>query len=112
MTDLNTLTSKELKELAKQAKVQNWWNLKKVDLIEALTPPEPETPRPKRRKKAPVDPSPDKAVCLKEVIKELNITPYKARKTLRKHLGQCDGRWSWVEGSEELKKVQSILGVQ
>lgn len=35
--NLETLTAAELKTLAKEFKVKNWWNLKKVDLITELT---------------------------------------------------------------------------
>ena len=35
--DLETLTAAELKTLAKEFKVKNWWNLKKADLITELT---------------------------------------------------------------------------
>lgn len=39
LTNLNleTLTATELKTLAKEFKVKNWWNLKKTDLITELT---------------------------------------------------------------------------
>ena len=33
MTNLNEMKTKELKEMAKELKVANWWNLKKADLI-------------------------------------------------------------------------------
>ena len=36
-TNLETLTAAELKTLAKEFKVKNWWNLKKTDLITELT---------------------------------------------------------------------------
>ena len=35
--NLETLTAAELKTLAKEFKVKNWWNLKKADLITELT---------------------------------------------------------------------------
>lgn len=35
--NLKTLTAAELKTLAKEFKVKNWWNLKKTDLITELT---------------------------------------------------------------------------
>lgn len=35
--NLETLTAAELKTLAKEFKVKNWWNLKKADLISELT---------------------------------------------------------------------------
>ena len=36
-TNLETLNLKNLQTLAKEFKVKNWWNLKKADLMEALT---------------------------------------------------------------------------
>jgi hypothetical protein len=36
MKKLNEMTSKELKAMAKDAKVKNWWNLKKEELIAEL----------------------------------------------------------------------------
>lgn len=35
--NLETLTAAELKTLAKEFKVKNWWNLKKADLLTELT---------------------------------------------------------------------------
>lgn len=35
--NLETLTAAELKTMAKEFKVKNWWNLKKADLITELT---------------------------------------------------------------------------
>lgn len=37
MMNLNEMTSKQLKELAKEHHVKNWWNLSKAALITALT---------------------------------------------------------------------------
>lgn len=37
LEELKTLTSADLKTLAKELKVKNWWNLKKADLITELT---------------------------------------------------------------------------
>ena len=36
MKDLREMTSKELKEMAKEMKISNWWNLKKAVLIEKI----------------------------------------------------------------------------
>lgn len=36
-TNLSTLTAENLKKLAKEYKVKNWWLLKKTELLEALT---------------------------------------------------------------------------
>lgn len=37
LEELKTLTAADLKTLAKELKVKNWWNLKKADLITELT---------------------------------------------------------------------------
>lgn len=42
MANLETLTLKELRAMAKDAAVKNWWTMKKVDLIDALATTEPE----------------------------------------------------------------------
>ena len=36
MKDLREMTSKELKDVAKELKISNWWNLKKAVLIEKI----------------------------------------------------------------------------
>ena len=36
MTNLNEMKTKELKEMAKELKVKNWWTLKKTDLINEI----------------------------------------------------------------------------
>lgn len=36
MKNINNMTAKELKEMAKELKVKNWWNLKKAELIAAI----------------------------------------------------------------------------
>lgn len=36
MKDLTTMTAKELKEMAKEMRISNWWNLKKEKLIEKI----------------------------------------------------------------------------
>lgn len=36
MTNLNEMNTKELKEIAKELKVKNWWTLKKAELIAAI----------------------------------------------------------------------------
>lgn len=42
MTNLETMTLKELRTMAKDAEIKNWWTMKKVDLIEVLSNDEPE----------------------------------------------------------------------
>lgn len=44
MTNLNEMNTKELKEMAKELKVKNWWTLKKAELIAAIEAVQTETP--------------------------------------------------------------------
>lgn len=43
MTNLNEMNTKELKEMAKELKVKNWWTLKKTELIAAIEAVQTET---------------------------------------------------------------------
>lgn len=44
MSNLNEMNTKELKEMAKELKVKNWWTLKKAELIAAIEAVQTETP--------------------------------------------------------------------
>lgn len=44
MSNLNEMNTKELKEMAKELKVKNWWTLKKAELIVAIEAVQTETP--------------------------------------------------------------------
>lgn len=52
MKNFNEMTSKELKAAAKESKVKNWWNLKKVELITELEKIEAAKKVTKKEKKA------------------------------------------------------------
>ena len=52
MKKLNEMTSKELKAMAKDAKVKNWWNLKKEELVNELEKIEAAKKVTKKEKKA------------------------------------------------------------
>lgn len=52
MKKLNEMTSKELKAMAKDAKVKNWWNLKKEELVNELEKIEAAKKATKKEKKA------------------------------------------------------------
>lgn len=52
MKNFNEMTSKELKAAAKEAKVKNWWNLKKTELVVELEKIEEAKKATKKEKKA------------------------------------------------------------
>lgn len=111
--NLETLTAAELKTLAKEFKVKNWWNLKKADLITELTnikldledkaavqkateeyqeelkktesqETQPtEKKAPKKTKAAKVEKDEENLVTLKELAAEFHMKGTKARRLLR-----------------------------
>lgn len=52
MKNFNEMTTKELKAMAKEAKVKNWWNLKKVELVAELEKIEAAKKETKKEKKS------------------------------------------------------------
>ena len=111
--NLETLTADELKTLAKEFKVKNWWKLKKADLITELTNikldledkaavqkateeyqeelkknESPETQpsekkTPKKTKAPKVEKDEENLVTLKELAAEFHMKGTKARRLLR-----------------------------
>lgn len=111
--NLETLTADELKTLAKEFKVKNWWNLKKADLITELTnikldledkaavqkateeyqeelketesqETQPtEKKAPKKTKAPKVEKDEENLVTLKELAAEFHMKGTKARRLLR-----------------------------
>ena len=111
--NLETLTAAELKTLAKEFKVKNWWNLKKDDLITELTnikldledkaavqratkeyqeelkktesqETQPsEKETPKKTKTTKVEKNEENLVTLKELAAEFHMKGTKARRLLR-----------------------------
>ena len=111
--NLETLTAAELKTLAKEFKVKNWWNLKKADLITELTnikldledkaavqrateeyqeelkktesqETQPsEKETPKKTKTTKVEKNEENLVTLKELAAEFHMKGTKARRLLR-----------------------------
>ena len=111
--NLETLTATELKTLAKEFKVKNWWNLKKADLItemtnikldledktdvqkatkeyqEELKETEPqeteptEKKAPKKTKTTKVEKNEENLVTIKELAAEFHMKGTKARRLLR-----------------------------
>ena len=111
--NLETLTAAELKTLAKEFKVKNWWNLKKADLITELTnikldmedkaavqrateeyqeelkktesqETQPSEKKTPKKTKAPkVEKDEENLVTLKELAAEFHMKGTKARRLLR-----------------------------
>lgn len=111
--NLETLTAAELKTLAKESKVKNWWNLKKADLITELTnikldledktavqkateeyqeelretesqeTQTTEKKTPKKTKTTKVEKNEENLVTLKELAAEFHMKGTKARRLLR-----------------------------
>lgn len=111
--NLETLTAAELKTLAKEFKVKNWWNLKKADLITELTnikldledkaavqratkeyqeelkktesqETQPSEKKAPKKTKAPkVEKDEENLVTLKELAAEFHMKGTKARRLLR-----------------------------
>ena len=111
--NLETLTAAELKTLAKEFKVKNWWNLKKADLITELTnikldledkaavqkateeyqeelkenesqETQPSEKKTPKKTKAPkVEKNEENLVTLKELAAEFHMKGTKARRLLR-----------------------------
>ena len=51
MKNLNEMTAAELKKMAKEMKISNWWNLKKEVLIRKIEEKMPKEEEPKAEKK-------------------------------------------------------------
>ena len=133
--DLTTLKSTELKELAKEFKVKNWWLLNKNNLINALVEiklsqedqmavkkaneeyqKELQEKAPKTRKpRAPkVEKDQDNLVTLKELASEFGMKGTKARRLLRNETvarPYGGNRWEWDKNlhKEALEAARSIL---
>ena len=134
--NLETLTAAELKTLAKEFKVKNWWNLKKTDLISELSSiqetykkaeesfqgaeeeaqKKEESPKSKAKKtKAPkVEKNEENLVTLKELAAEFHMKGTKARRLLRNETAARPfggNRWEWDKDlhKAELELARSIL---
>lgn len=126
--NLSTLKSTELKELAKEFKVKNWWLLNKNSLINALVEIKleqeavkkaeeeaKEKPTKVRKPRAPkVEKDPENLVTLKELADEFNMKGTKARRLLRNETAARPfggNRWEWDKNlhKEALEAARSIL---
>lgn len=130
--NLETLTASELKNLAKEFKVKNWWTMKKADLITELTniqlTQEDEAATQKaneeyqkelkekaKETKAPkVEKNEENLVTLKELASEFHMKGAKARRLLRNETAARPfggNRWEWDKDlhQKELELARSIL---
>lgn len=135
--NLETLTAAELKTLAKEFKVKNWWNLKKAELLEALTLLQEEQKEEehltdldkeeaiekaakelgisKSSKKTPkVEKDEENLVTLKELAAEFHMKGTKARRLLRDAaISRPYGgnRWEWDKNLhiDELNMAREYL---
>jgi YesN/AraC family two-component response regulator len=127
--NLETLTASELKNLAKEFKVKNWWTMKKADLISELfsiqetykkaeeeTQKKEESPKPqvKKTKTPKVEKNEENLVTLKELASEFHMKGTKARRLLRNETAARPfggNRWEWDKNlhQKELELARSIL---
>lgn len=130
--NLETLTSIELKNLAKEFKVKNWWNLKKADLLTELTniqlTQEDEAAiqkaneeyqkelkeKAKKTKTPKVEKNEENLVTIKELASEFHMKGTKARRLLRNETAARPfggNRWEWDKDlhQKELELAKSIL---
>ena len=136
--NLETLTAAELKTLAKEFKVKNWWNLKKTDLITELTNikldledkaavqkateeyqeelKETESPKTKttekktKTTKAPkVEKNEENLVTIKELAAEFHMKGTKARRLLRNETAARPFGGNRWEWDKDLHKAELEL---
>ena len=123
-----TLTAQELKNMAKELKVKNWWTLKKAELIEALTAMDKVeevaeevkdlTEKPMEKKSSGKEEkeeakNPDNIITLKELAVTYGIKGSKARRLLREaNIERPFKRWEWdqEEHHDILTEVKALLG--
>lgn len=122
--DLNNLNTTDLKALAKEFKVKNWWNLKKAELrlelgvIQSTLEEETKAEEPKKKapkdKKEKVDKDEDNLITLKELAAEFGMKGTKARRILRDHTVSRPyggNRWEWDTDlhQDELEMARTAL---
>lgn len=133
--DLTTLKSTELKELAKEFKVKNWWLLNKTNLINALgeikldqedceavkkaneeyqREIKEKSPKAKKARRPKGEKNQDNLITLKELAGEFGMKGTKARRLLRGETAARPyggNRWEWDKElhKEALEAARSIL---
>lgn len=107
MTNFETMTAKEIRDMARDAGVKNWWNMRKADLIAALTVVEPtQQDKVLNVETITVDFSTGE-VTLKMICDGVNVTPRRARKLLRKAFGAKHSRWTF--NADEVANIKKII---
>jgi len=105
MEDLDTTTTptpgKETKKMAAKKTVAKKAPAKKVA--------SKATAAPAKAKKA--NGADDGAIKLKDLAKAAKLEPHIARRQLRKAGVPNEGRWTWKDGSSELRKAREALGL-
>lgn len=121
--DLTVMKASELKTLARDNKVSNWWTKNKSQLLEDLTAiqnqakveatKEKKATSKKVRKAPKTEEELKNTVTIKDLAFEFGMKPTKARRILRSSFGLASTsdktRWEWTIGSEELDRVRAIL---
>ena len=137
--NLETLTAAELKTLAKEFKVKNWWNLKKAELLEILTTIQEEqkeeehlteadieeavkkaaeelgienpeiVPQKKTIKTPKVEKNEENLVTLKELAAEFHMKGTKARRLLRNETAARPFGGNRWEWDKDLHKAELEL---
>lgn len=123
------MTATELKNQAKERKVKNWWNLKKAELVEALSTLDKVEEAEKATKEVETEPNWEKTpkkdpaekvekrgeniITLKEIAMEYGIKGSKARRLLREaDIERPYKRWEWDQEEHHsiVTEVKAILG--
>lgn len=123
------MTATELKNQAKERKVKNWWNLKKAELVEALSTLDKVEEAEKATKEVETEPNGEKTpkkdpaekverkgeniITLKEIAMEYGIKGSKARRLLREaDIERPYKRWEWDQEEHHsiVTEVKAILG--
>ena len=123
------MTATELKNQAKERKVKNWWNLKKAELVEALSTLDKVEEAEKATKEVETEPNGEKTpkkdpaekvekkgeniITLKEIAMGYGIKGSKARRLLREaDIERPYKRWEWdlEEHHNIVTEVKAILG--
>lgn len=123
MKKINEMTSTELKAMAKELHIKNWWKMKKADLVTEIEKlQKAEKPATKKNKKKTEQQAHDVSnksqkqeneniITLKELLPK-NMKGSKARRILRNaDIERPYKQWEWdtVEHADIIDKVKELL---
>ena len=120
MKNLQEMNSVEIKKIAKELKIKNWWLLKKADLIEQIQMENEATEDEATEAPGIVEAieeedtkeeeaGDEELVTLKEIIGELGIKGTKARRILRgKEIERPYKRWEWHKDNHK-QIIQQVI---